>query len=344
MKLSIFSLILICVLVAALSGVTASIYTNQALDRYLSAVADEQSVLIEEVERTVSNASEEETALRLLRASDELFAYPVASNDTGFVQLSNVDAVAVPVSADGWFVLPERVQEPSDLYYGGIRHEVIEYVSSAVSGLAYAKIDASAVPVNLDRGELFAGKRVLALTPQRELIRTHIGSLGVAAVSADAFDFRKGALANETGNAPLFAANGDFIGFNVDGALHPSTLQNELRSVLRSGSFEPAGLGVYVLHVVEALNLSDGEYVKRGALISSPRSGFAVIPNSGAAGVLQAGDMIVAVNGEELTTDRHIGDILSRYNAGDEVLITYLRNGEERSERIELRLATDLLY
>jgi hypothetical protein len=344
MKLSIFSLILVCIFVAALAGITASIYTNQALDRYLSAVADEQSLRIEEVERSVTSASEEEAILRLLNASDSIFAYLVSEGDAGFVQLSNVTAVAIPVSADGWFILPERTLEPTQLYFGGVRHQVTEYLSSPYSAYALVKIDANPTPINIGRGELFPGKRVIAVTPQKELISTHISVLSEPEVAPDAFDYRRGLLATEVGNAALFGANGDFLGFNSNGLIHASTLQNELRSVLRSGAFEPAGMGIYTLHVVDALNLSSSEYAKRGALVSAPRSGLAVLSNGPATDILQAGDMILAINGEELTADKHIGDILSGYSAGDEVFVAYLRDGTEMSERIELRLAEDLLY
>lgn len=63
----------------------------------------------------------------------------------------------------------------------------------------------------------------------------------------------------------------------------------------------------------------------------------AVTPNSPAdkAG-LRAGDVIVAVDDERITLATDLADVIRRYKPGDEVRITYRRDGKEHSARVTL--------
>ena len=46
--------------------------------------------------------------------------------------------------------------------------------------------------------------------------------------------------------------------------------------------------------------------------------------------------MIVAVDGERLTREDDLSDVISRRGAGDEVELTVVRDGEQRQVKIEL--------
>jgi serine protease Do len=48
------------------------------------------------------------------------------------------------------------------------------------------------------------------------------------------------------------------------------------------------------------------------------------------------GDVIVAVDGEQFTRKQDLSDVISRHGAGDEVVLTVVRDGERR--RVALTL------
>lgn len=51
---------------------------------------------------------------------------------------------------------------------------------------------------------------------------------------------------------------------------------------------------------------------------------------------LRAGDVIVAVDDERITLATDLADVIRRYKPGDEVRITYRRDGKEHSVRVAL--------
>ncbi|MDH7489710.1 MAG: PDZ domain-containing protein [Anaerolineae bacterium] len=51
---------------------------------------------------------------------------------------------------------------------------------------------------------------------------------------------------------------------------------------------------------------------------------------------LRAGDIIVAVDDERVTLARDLAEIIRKYKPGDEVRITYRREGEEKTVRVTL--------
>jgi S1-C subfamily serine protease len=52
--------------------------------------------------------------------------------------------------------------------------------------------------------------------------------------------------------------------------------------------------------------------------------------------IAAGGDVIVAVNGEPLTRENDLSDVISRLGAGDKVALTVLRDGERRKVEVDL--------
>ena len=62
-----------------------------------------------------------------------------------------------------------------------------------------------------------------------------------------------------------------------------------------------------------------------------------VVPDSGAAEAgLEQGDVIVAVDGEEITSNEQLGEVVRDHEAGDSIEITILRDGEEQTVTAEI--------
>ncbi len=98
-------------------------------------------------------------------------------------------------------------------------------------------------------------------------------------------------------------------------------------------------LGVYYLPITKALALGRGLARDRGALIysRSGSTGLAIIADSPAlkAG-LQAGDIIISVNGTEINLDNPLPEVLSHFNTGDTITLVILRAQGERPIEVKL--------
>jgi Lon-like protease len=77
--------------------------------------------------------------------------------------------------------------------------------------------------------------------------------------------------------------------------------------------------------------LGFGEPKGRGARVVDTLRGF------GARGVLEEGDLIVAVDGEEVDTTCDVGRLVDRHEVGDTVEVVVRRDGERRALPIETR-------
>ena len=77
--------------------------------------------------------------------------------------------------------------------------------------------------------------------------------------------------------------------------------------------------------------LGFGEPKGRGARVVDTLRGF------GARGVLEEGDLIVAVDGEEVDTTCDVGRLVDRHEVGDTVEVVVRRDGERRAFPIETR-------
>lgn len=147
---------------------------------------------------------------------------------------------------------------------------------------------------------------------------------------------------------PVVGFNGEMVGLvgtlsidNVTRAfLIPSNVVRESLARAIKGMQAPRPvLGVYYLSITRTLSLERGLARDRGALIYSPsgKTGLALIADSPAmkAG-LQFGDIIAAVNGEEIDLDTPLPEVLARSNAGDTIELLIIRNGEERTVTVVL--------
>lgn len=62
-----------------------------------------------------------------------------------------------------------------------------------------------------------------------------------------------------------------------------------------------------------------------------------VVENTGAAKAkLQKGDIITKINGEDVSSGAYLKYLLYKYNVGDKVKVTYIRDGKEKTVEVEL--------
>ncbi|WP_219585628.1 S1C family serine protease [Schaalia turicensis] len=146
---------------------------------------------------------------------------------------------------------------------------------------------------------------------------------------------------------PLFDATGKVIGINSSIASNTSSdkagsiglgfaipvdlVTSVADQLIATGTVDHAVLGVSVTTKAVAV---DGSNVAGASVEELTRGGAA------AQAGLQAGDVITAVDGESVSSSKQLTGYIRRYRSGQEVTITYVRNGEKRDVTVTLGKAS----
>jgi S1-C subfamily serine protease len=139
------------------------------------------------------------------------------------------------------------------------------------------------------------------------------------------------------------SGGGEGVGF----AIPVDTVSRSLTELRKAGKVDYGYLGVSTLILWPQLAQRLDIRAKAGALVQeveadSPardagiEAGDETISFQGQTTIPAGGDVIVAVNGEPLTREDDLADVISRLGAGDEVELTVVRDGDERKVRVEL--------
>ncbi len=253
----------------------------------------------------------------------------------------------------------------SILLYDGSIHEAIFVGRDALTNLSYFRVsDASNTPAiafaNSDDARV--GRKLIAIgnTFAEYQNRLSVGLLGnvnrifnLSGKTVASSEKWEGVFEMDLARPEVFVG-GPVIGFNGEmvGIVGALTVNNALQSfilpanVVRdslnrviAGSLESRPvLGAYYLSITKALALGQGLSRDRGALIysRSGTTGLALIADSPAmrAG-LQAGDIIISVNGTEINLDNPLSELVARYNRDDTLSLVILRAGEERTLEVK---------
>ena len=147
---------------------------------------------------------------------------------------------------------------------------------------------------------------------------------------------------------PLVNAAGDVIGINtavstsangLGFAIPISATKGMLNRIMESGKAERAYLGLTYVTVTAEVAKEAKLSVNHGAYIynKSSRSGEAIVKDGPAdkAG-LKTGDVITKVGNVEVGRAGSISTLVGEYKVGDEVELTYVRDGEEHTTKAKL--------
>jgi S1-C subfamily serine protease len=158
---------------------------------------------------------------------------------------------------------------------------------------------------------------------------------------------------------PLLDAQGRVIGINaqiksqsgggegVGFAIPVDTVRRSLRELRADGRVDYGYLGVESLTVWPQLAERLGLDVETGALVQdvvdgSPaedaglRAGDDTISFQGQSDIAVGGDLVVGVDGRQLTREHDLADEIGAHTAGDRVQLTIFRDGERRTVDVEL--------
>ena len=145
-------------------------------------------------------------------------------------------------------------------------------------------------------------------------------------------------------NTAIYSKSGtsDGVGF----AVPVDDVNRFVPDLIRDGTVERVGIGVQLEADYNVARLfARGVLPRRGALVAAvlpggaaDRAGLRGYRDRGVTGGPPAGDLIVGLDGEPVESYADLADRLTRRSVGDEVEITALRDGEERTTTVELQV------
>ncbi|UXZ55308.1 DegQ family serine endoprotease [Halomonas sp. 7T] len=259
------------------------------------------------------------------------------------------------ISADGYVLTNAHVVEDADeilVRLNDRRELTAELIGSdSQTDVALLKIDANNLPV-LDLGdsdELRVGEWVAAIGSPFGFdysVTAGIVSAINRTLPRDVYvPFIQTDVAINPGNSggPLFNLQGEVVGINsqiftrsggfmgLSFAIPINVAMDVADQLREDGQVNRGWLGVMIQPVSRDLAESFGMDEAVGALIAD------LDPEGPAAqGGLQAGDVVVEVNGEEVDRSSTLPRLIGRVAPGREVELTLMRDGEQVTETVEL--------
>jgi len=248
----------------------------------------------------------------------------------------------------------EDATELSVILYDGTSKDAEVVGRDEASDLAVIKVDGESLPsISFgDSDEVKAGQWVLAFgSPLQEYLSNSVTAGIVSAVGRlrpgqglGVRNFIQTDAAINPGNSggPLVDIQGRLVGINtaivtrsggyqgIGFAIPANTVQNVTEQLIETGTVTRAYMGVSYGPAPETLieneNLPPGSAVVGRVETDSPAD------DAG----LQAGDIIVALDGEELQRYLELGNFVTERRPGEEVTVTVNRNGDRQDLTVEL--------
>lgn len=263
------------------------------------------------------------------------------------------------IDPDGFIVSNNHIVEDSNMTFTVVFADGNEYPATVLgqdqySDVALLKIEAKGLPVVRlgDPQSLETGQTVFAIGNslgkyQNTVTRGVVSGLGRIIDWADVANATTSSspqprmqnliqtdAAINPGNSggPLITMAGEVVGMNtfidtsaegVGFAVPISAVRSSVDQLRAFGKVSKPYLGVVFLTLSKTRQLLQQTSVSQGALITS------VAPDSPAARAgITGNDIITHINHEQLTETNELDAVLSKYEAGNQVLVTLLRKGE----------------
>lgn len=359
--LGIFLVIIFTVSIVAVSGYFAikySSFVQDSLSKIINKEEDNNKIVITDSENSVieivKNASSSVVSIAISKLT--------LSQNQGLIDQSSNIGTGFIVDKEGIIVTNQHVVSDLEAEYKvvteeGEEYEVVEILRDDLNDLAVIKIDPKDLELNElvlgDSDNLLVGQNVIAIgTPLGEYagsVTTGIISGLDRSVSAGSGWFGTTSKTYENviqtdaavnpGNSggPLLNSQGEVIGINfattsnadnISFAIPINKVKSRLEEYRTYGKFIRPYLGVtyQMISEYEALYYSD---VVAGALV------LRVDPTSPAyRGGIERGDIITKF--DDIAVDRSLGEIIQEHDVDQEVNITVMRDGEEKSFKVTL--------
>lgn len=279
------------------------------------------------------------------------------SSGTGFI-----------VTADGLVITNKHVVSDTSATYSVFTSDGKEYKAQVKAtdpnfDIAFIKIDAkNLTPVELaDSDKIQVGEKVVAIGNalgqyQNTVTAGVVSAVGRAIEAGDSSTGSTESLENmiqtdaaiNSGNSggPLINIDGQVIGINtavdqqgqgIGFAIPINLAKTAISSVLSTGKIVRPMIGIRYINITKEFATRNNLSVDHGALIYSSGTDPAVLAGSPAAKAgLKVGDIITKINSDDVIAGRGLVGLISKYNPGDKVKLTYVRDGAVKTVDVTL--------
>ncbi len=273
------------------------------------------------------------------------------------------------ISSDGLIVTNRHVVDSKSATYKVITNDGKNYdmevaARDPLADLAVVRIKASSLPiVELgDSDKLVLGQKVIAIGNTLGEYQNTVTSGIVSGIGREITALTTGGSAEtltgviqtdaaiNPGNSggPLVNLAGQVVGINtavdlqgesVGFAIPINSAKSAIESTLKSGEIVRPKLGVRYINITKEfaalnnLSVTAGALVARGDTTSEP-----AVQKGGPADLagVKEGDILVSINGEEITEVKNLSSILQNFSPGDSVSVKFLREGKEKTVTVRL--------
>lgn len=359
-------LLLAVVLVAALAGTVASVFTQESLRQYVESLTRRESItrLSQVSPRALPGTYEEALSRVNEKASASVALVSKKTTDTTdahrWLSEEQPAASGVVVTSDGWILVAEsslsnwkQAATEAEVWIAGKRYAIDQHVVDPLTGFALLKVTGANLPAIAfgDATQLVPGQILFALPHPSMVIPTNVvrtDAAGTLAVPAEVYATHW-LVKDDVGMVVLVNPAGEMVAFGSDAftAAPMQQISPFIQSVLREKSVVYAGLGVTVADSAGVLNLPlEAKMGKTdGALVVAPLAGNTFAKESPAqkAGI-QVSDLIISLNGTPVTHEMPLALLLKSYAPGDTVKLSVIRANNSLDMEVTLGDYANLIY
>lgn len=276
-----------------------------------------------------------------------------APNVFGSLMSQDFMAMGTIITSDGWILSGDKnISEKESYLIVTNENKVYETkeVSLAYPGVVFFKIDAANLPViQFDsRQDIVGGQTVLLFEGAGGITTTEIKNPNNAKLD-DSADFihsseefykfitLEKALDKKFLGSPVITLSGRMIGVfvEVNGTVIPTDyLVKTMKEIAQSPAKTTRPyLGIKYLDLSEVINPNVKD-VQGAMILLDKKLAFAL--NSPAIGKLEAGDIILKLEGEEINATRNLSELIAAYKTGDTLKFLVKRGGVEKTVEVKL--------
>lgn len=362
------------VIVGLLGGVIGGglllIFSDQlGLAQYLPSITSEREVVIRETEEVTSEQVQMDQALDVV-SSALVSIYP--KELAGAAELSSVLTpfdhlgTGVVLTADGLIVTSTDVIALPELSYvavfaNGEIYDITDIQADAADNLVLGRVDAKDLTVATfaKRGDVKVGDSVFMVELPPTSSSYHVRSASVSdwsyrliatdedvVLSSDALARRirvNHAFAQGDERSVALLPDGKVLGFveqagesGTSAAVHvPYRMESLVRDFVENDEIVRPSLGAYYYDLSDTIGLSedvtDGR--SKGAVLLLDLS---LDTSPAATSGLRDRDIVLSVNGDDITERESLSEAVLKHNPGDTVPVVVLRDGEEKTVDVKL--------
>ncbi len=266
---------------------------------------------------------------------------------------------AVILTSDGWLISSSNSLSATGnnlvVTYNKKVYEIEKMVKDDLSGLVFIKIAAQNLPVvqiaNFEN--IIVGQQVF-------VYNSYLDQLDLANISnkrdkqiTSKFDFVSSSqvldkyllLTKQFGaefeGSPVINGEGEVVAIlsGDNQAIPIYYISPIISQILKGEEVKRPYLGVNYIDLSQVYGLTEEERqnLETGALLWPDNNGIAISPDSPLADQLEIGDIITSFEGQKISADKDLVDILLEYKTGQEVTLKYFHQGQEQEINITLK-------